>query len=135
LGKESSQAQCVRDYWSSLLSSPGSEGWPPPSGHGNCEESVEIWLSVRTGIARWVLLLCHLWNLREGQEVASSAFTGELPQPDHPCSLKRNFPSYQPFSDLLLGGSDLKGREFKEGGSRELKGKKAWCTEVLVTPT
>jgi hypothetical protein len=34
----------------------------------------------------------------------------ELPQPEHPYSLKRNFPFHQPFSDLFLSGSDLKGR-------------------------
>jgi hypothetical protein len=40
--------------------------------------------------------------------------------------LKRNFPSHQLFVDLLLGGSDLeREREFKEGGNRELRGKKA----------
>jgi hypothetical protein len=28
-----------------------------------------------TGITREVLILCHLWNLKAGQEVASSAFS------------------------------------------------------------
>jgi hypothetical protein len=46
-----------------------------------------------------------------------SGVTRELPWPEHPYSLKRNFPFHQLFSDLL-SGSDLKReREFKEGGS------------------
>jgi hypothetical protein len=51
--------------------------------------------------------------------------TRELPQPEHPFSLKRNIPSHQPFLDLLLSGSDLKGRGFKEEESREYRGGKS----------
>jgi hypothetical protein len=51
--------------------------------------------------------------------------TGELSWPEYLYSLKRNFPFHQLFLDLLLTGSDLKGREFKEGGRQELRGKKA----------
>jgi hypothetical protein len=40
-------------------------------------------------------------------------------------SLKRNFPFHQLFSHLLLSRSDLKGREFKEGRSQDLRGKRA----------
>jgi hypothetical protein len=60
--------------------------------------------------------------------------TGELPWPEHPYSLKRNFPFHWLFSDLLLSGSDLKGREFKEEGRPELRGKKPRFTEVLALP-
>jgi hypothetical protein len=57
--------------------------------------------------------------------------TRELPQPEHCYSLKRNFPFPWLLSDLLISGSDLKGREFKVGGSREVREKKKpWCTEV-----
>jgi hypothetical protein len=68
-------------------------------------------------LAGWVLIRNHLWSLRAGQEVASSAFglTREWPQPAHSCNLKRNFPFHWLFLDLLLSRSDLKGKEFKEG--------------------
>jgi hypothetical protein len=56
--------------------------------------------------------------------------TGDFPWPEHPYSLKRNFLFHWLFSDLLLSGSDLKGRAFNEGGSQELRGKKPQCTEV-----
>jgi hypothetical protein len=39
-----------------------------------------------------------------------SGVTRELPWPKHLHSLKRNIPFHQLFSDLLLSGSDLKGR-------------------------
>jgi hypothetical protein len=51
--------------------------------------------------------------------------TRELLWIGHSCSLKRNFLFHWLFLDLLLSWSDLKGREFKEGGSQESRGKKA----------
>jgi hypothetical protein len=57
-----------------------------------------------------------------------------LPQPKHPYRMKRNFPFHLLFLDLLLSRSDLKGREFKEGGSQELRGKKSQCTDILALP-
>jgi hypothetical protein len=51
----------------------------------------------------------HLW---------SSGVTGELPHPEHPYSLERDFPFHRLFLDLVLSGSDLeREREFKGGGS------------------
>jgi hypothetical protein len=45
--------------------------------------------------------------------------------------LKRNFPFHWLFLDLLLSGSDLeRKREFKEGGSGELRRKKPQFIEV-----
>jgi hypothetical protein len=45
-----------------------------------------------------------------------SGLTGELPSQSTLYSLKRNF-FHRLFSDFLLSGSDVKGRECKEGGS------------------
>jgi hypothetical protein len=75
-------------------------------------------------------ILSHLWRLKAGQEVASSAFRSHwgVAPAKAPFSLKRNLPFHQLFLDLLLSGSGLKGRECKEGG-RELRverKKKAW---------
>jgi hypothetical protein len=61
-----------RQYWST-----GSKGWPPLSGHGNCEESVEIWLCA-TDMAGGFQILTHLWSLRAGQEIASLALRFHL---------------------------------------------------------
>jgi hypothetical protein len=66
--------------------------------------------------------------------IQPSGPTGELPPSVHPCGLKRNFPSHWPFLYLLLSGSDLKGKEFEEGESQELRRKKPWYTEVLALP-
>jgi hypothetical protein len=73
------------------------------------------------GASGWVRKL-HLQPL---------GLTEELPQQEHPFSLKRNFPFYKLFLDLLLSGSDLKRSEFKEGWSRELSSAHValavWC--------
>jgi hypothetical protein len=50
----------------------------------------------------------------------------ELAKAEHQYSLKRNFLFHWLFLDLLLRGSDLERESmFKEGGSRELRGKKS----------
>jgi hypothetical protein len=73
-----------------------------------------------------VPILSHLWRLQVGQEIASSAFgSHQGVAPARVYSLKRNFPFHQLFSDLLLSGSNLKGREFKNVQSQELRRKKA----------
>jgi hypothetical protein len=104
---------CQRPYRST-----GSQGWPPLLGHKNCWESVKIWQSVCPRHS-WFQYLATFGASGRFRKLHLQALgpTRQLPWPEHPCSLKRNFPSHQPFSDLLLSGSDLKKREFKEGGS------------------
>jgi hypothetical protein len=66
-------------------------------------------------IAGGISILCHLWSLRVGQEVAPSAFGSHpgvaLARASLQLEGKLSFPA---FSDPLLSGSDLKGRGFKE---------------------
>jgi hypothetical protein len=71
-------------------------------------------------------ILSHLRSLRAGQEVASSSFgshQGVALARTH-LQPEEKFPSHRPFSDLLLSGLDLKGTEYKEGRSQELRRKK-----------
>jgi hypothetical protein len=118
-GKESFQAQCMRDYWSSLLSRlilpKGSTGALEARGdlHSRATETMkktwEIWLYVCHGHGWRSLRLSHLWSLRVGQEVASSAFGWhqEVPQPEHLLWLEDKLSFHWLFLDLLSSGSDL----------------------------
>jgi hypothetical protein len=82
------------------------------------------------GVVQYLATFGDLGRVRE-LHLRPSGLTGLLPWPEHPYSLKRNFPFHWRFLDLLLSGSDLKRRgSLRREGAESSEEKKPQCTEV-----
>jgi hypothetical protein len=116
--KESFQAQCMRDSWSSLLS----RSILPKGSTGGLEARGDLhsWAMVTMKKA-WEIWLFAVDMAGEDQDLAAFGAsgrirklhlqplggTGECPSHNTFCGLKTNFPFHRLFSDFPLSWSDL----------------------------